>query len=254
MDGDHGQGKSLCELPPEVIEEIVMRMGRSDIQSLAETCTYFRDSVYANIMWIKRCKREFGIKIEPSVAEKAGKGSVFAFYRLILEHYGPFLGPLRHTNCRMRTSGIDLDPELEYGAMFQLVHDGQLGLVCYEWVPPASDMGVEQPMSLLRYSSVTIEKELEVNQSRSVHPNFRVKMSDQPLVIMTVMNTSQVSGGVVHIQAPDHDSLLNHVDEQNLSKTDQQNILWWRIRKEREVDSDPLLVCNSICFADTLYY
>ena len=46
----------------------------------------------------RRCKHEFGVKVDPGVAEENGTGSVFAFYLLILDELGPFLGPLKRKN------------------------------------------------------------------------------------------------------------------------------------------------------------
>ena len=105
MEQDSVQSKSLCDLPLELIWEIVMRMGGSDIANLAGTCSYIRDATYANVLWIRRCKKDFDIMVDPLVAEEAGRGSVWAFYSLILRRLGPFLGPLMHTSRHSNAEG-----------------------------------------------------------------------------------------------------------------------------------------------------
>ena len=141
MEQDSVQSKSLCDLPPELIGEMVIRMSVTDIGSLAGTCSYIRDATYTNVVWIRRCKKDFGIIIDPLVAEEAGRGSVWAFYSLLLHPFGSFLGPLREVRdvtigeSQYRFSAISSvsDPDeslIRYGSMFQLVHDGSLGLAC----------------------------------------------------------------------------------------------------------------------------
>ena len=98
METTSDQKWHLTDLPPEIVGEIVARLGARDVESLASTCSYLRDAACANALWIRRCKRDFGVKVDPAVAEESGTGSVFAFYLLILDELGPFLGPLKRKN------------------------------------------------------------------------------------------------------------------------------------------------------------
>ena len=135
-----------------------------------------RDAAYDNIVWIRRCKKDFDMQIDPLVAKEAGRGSVWAFYSLILRKFGPFLGPLKQTSGPSEADGHSN----HHGAMFQLVHDGGLGLICYDWVPPRVSKGVQQPMSLLHYGSVTLERVDGAIESTSyfkvTHSNPRISI------------------------------------------------------------------------------
>ena len=140
------QKQHLTDLPPEVIGEIVARASAKDVESLASTCSYLRDTACANALWIRRCKNDFGIEVDPRVAEENGIGSVHAFYILILDNLGPFLGPLKRKNLE------------HYGGLYQLVHDGKLGLHCLQWVPPPPNLGLKLPMKLRPFLAISLGK------------------------------------------------------------------------------------------------
>ena len=144
METTSDQKWHLTDLPPEIVGEIVARLSARDVDSLASTCSYLRDAACANALWIRRCKRDFGVKVDPGVAEENGTGSVFAFYLLILDELGPFLGPLKRKNLEY------------YSGLYQLVHDGKLGLLCLQWVPPPPRMGLQLPMTLQKFFSVSL--------------------------------------------------------------------------------------------------
>ena len=220
MTGESVQSKSFNDLPPEIIVEIVMRMSGSDIHSLAETSVYIRNAVYANITWIRRCKREFDIEVDPSKAEEAGEGSVCSFYLQILQPFGPFLGPLKITNVKKH-----------YGGMFQLVHDGGLGLTCYEWVPPTVMKGVQNPMSLLKCCSVTVAKEAEGN-----HPNFETFDTIYDLVIMKVDQNKCLLQTNSHIYKKDFG--ITRLKELVLSEPDRELLAEWKKRENYDEDDD----------------
>ena len=148
------------DLPPEIIGEVVSRLSANDTESLASTCSYLRDAACANALWIRRCKEDFGVRVEPAVAEENGAGSVFAFYLLILDNLGPFLGPLKRKNLEY------------YSGLYQLVHDGKLGLLCLQWVPPPPRLGLQLPMNLQKFFSVSLSKlEIREQKKRSTPPS-----------------------------------------------------------------------------------
>ena len=211
---DSVQSKSLCDLPPELIWEIVMRIGESDIGSLAGTCSYIRDAAYDNIVWIRRCKKDFDMQIDPLVAKEAGRGSVWAFYSLILRKFGPFLGPLKQTSGHSEADGHSN----HHGAMFQLVHDGGLGLICYDWVPPRVSKGVQQPMSLLHYGSVTLERVDGAIESTSY---FKVTHSNPRISIGQCDGSLQVEN-----------TYFRDFDFKELSDTDRDLLGEWLNRKD----------------------
>ena len=43
-----------------------------------------------------------------------------------------------------------------YSGLYQLVHDGKLGLLCLQWVPPPPRMGLQLPMTLQKFFSVSL--------------------------------------------------------------------------------------------------
>lgn len=137
---------SLTDLPPELIGEIVLRMSAADVDTMVCTHPYLRDAACANPVWIKRCLDDFGVRVDRAVAEETGPCSVYAFYQLILRNSGPYLGPLQRSNLP------------QYSGLFQLVHDGGLGLVCLEWLPPPPKDGVRSPMRLNQFYSVTLAR------------------------------------------------------------------------------------------------
>ena len=120
---------------------------------MASTCSYLRDAASANALWIRRCKADFGVKVDPGVAEESGAGSVFAFYLLIMDELGPFLGPLKRKNLEY------------YSGLYQLVHDGKLGLLCLQWVPPPPRLGLQLPMTLQKFFSVSLAG-LEIGEQK----------------------------------------------------------------------------------------
>ena len=138
--------RSLTDLPPELIGEIVLRMSAADVDTMVCTHPYLRNAACANTVWIKRCLDDFGVRVERAVAEETGPCSVYAFYQLILRNSGPYLGPLQRSNLP------------QYSGLYQLVHDGGLGLVCLEWLPPTPKDGVRAPMRLIKFYSVTLTR------------------------------------------------------------------------------------------------
>lgn len=141
--------RSLTDLPPELIGEIVLRMSAADVDTMVCTHPYLRNAACANTVWIRRCLDDFGVKVDRAVAEETGPCSVYAFYQLILRNSGPYLGPLQRSNLP------------QYSGLFQLVHDGGLGLVCLEWLPPPPKDGVRAPMRLIKFYSVTLARAAE---------------------------------------------------------------------------------------------
>ena len=141
--------RSLTDLPPELIGEIVLRMSAADVDTMVCTHPYLRNAACANMVWIRRCLDDYGVKVDRAVAEETGPCSVYAFYQLILRNSGPYLGPLQRSNLP------------QYSGLFQLVHDGGLGLVCLEWLPPPPKDGVRSPMRLIQFYSVTLARAAE---------------------------------------------------------------------------------------------
>ena len=65
-----------------------------------------------DIAYAYRCKKDFGIIVDSRVAENAGEGSISAFYTLLLQPFGRFLGPLRLSEVWDNCIAV------EFGAMF----------------------------------------------------------------------------------------------------------------------------------------
>ena len=160
MEATSVQKWHFADLPPEIVGEVVARLSAKDVESLASTSSYFRDAACANALWIRRCKDDFGVKVDPAVAEENGAGSVYAFYLLILDNLGQFLGPLKRKNLE------------HYSGLYQLVHDGKLGVLCLQWVPPPPRLGLQLPMNLQKFFSVSLaELEIEDHKKRCTPPS-----------------------------------------------------------------------------------
>ena len=138
--------RSLTDLPPEMIGEIVLRTDAGDVDSMVRAHPYLRDAACDNTVWIRRCLDDFAVRVDRAVAEEMGPCSVYAFYQLILRNSGPYLGPLQRSNLP------------QYSGLYQLVHDGGLGLVCLEWLPPTPKDGVRAPMRLIKFYSVALTR------------------------------------------------------------------------------------------------
>ena len=151
--------RSITDLPPELIGEIVLRMSAADVDTMVCTHPYLRNAACANPVWIKRCLDDFGVRVDRAVAEETGPCSVYAFYQLILRNSGPYLGPLQRSNLP------------QYSGLFQLVHDGGLGLVCLEWLPPPPKDGVRSPMRLIKFYSVTLTRALPAQDQHGQQPD-----------------------------------------------------------------------------------
>ena len=138
--------RSLTDLPPEMIGEIVLRTDAADVDSMVRAHPYLRYAACDNAVWIRRCLDDFAVRVDRAVAEEMGPCSVYAFYQLILRNSGPYLGPLQRNNLP------------HYSGLYQLVHDGGLGLVCLEWLPPPPKDGVRSPMRLIKFYSVALTR------------------------------------------------------------------------------------------------
>ena len=103
-----------------------------------------------------------------------------------------------------------------HGAMFQLVHDGGLGLTCYDWVPPTVSKGVQHPMSLLYYGSVTLEREEDSGSF-----NLKVKHGNPRITLGQSEGSLQIEN-----------TYFRDLDVKKLSNTDQNLLGEWLSRKD----------------------
>ncbi len=131
---------ALTDLPLELLEEVLVRLDDvRDVGAVAKTCTKMRSAAHLGTVWIRRCKRDFHLAVKSENSSTSDEeSSVRVFYQVVLHRLGRFLGPLSR-------------PSLDYySGLYQLVHDGRLGLVCYQWQPPSPGGGMDKPMRLRR--------------------------------------------------------------------------------------------------------
>ncbi|XP_071359099.1 F-box only protein 31 isoform X2 [Trachinotus anak] len=122
--------RSLAELPPELLVEILSLLPGTALPNVALVCKKFRQILNTETIWRRRCIEEFGMKEDLRKIEAGGVSSQ--------ELYVKLLHPYRHILGLWQP---DIGP---YGGLLNVVVDG-LFIIGWMYLPP-HDPRVEDPM------------------------------------------------------------------------------------------------------------